>query len=97
MSLNLFPHPVREIRAVADEVGALVLLDAAHRCGMIAGAVFADPLAEGAHLMTMSTYESLGGPAGGLVVTNDDALAEALAAEVADWRQGFDLLHVNHP
>ncbi len=80
MSLNLFPHPVREIRAIADEVGALVLFDAAHQCGMIAGGVFADPLTEGAHLMTMSTYKSLGGPAGGLIVTNDDALAERLEA-----------------
>ncbi|MXN64518.1 aminotransferase class I/II-fold pyridoxal phosphate-dependent enzyme [Stappia sp. GBMRC 2046] len=78
MSLNLFPHPVREIRAIADEVEAFVLFDAAHQCGMIAGGVFADPLAEGAHLMTMSTYKSLGGPAGGLIVTNDDALAERI-------------------
>jgi glycine hydroxymethyltransferase len=37
MSLNLFPHPVSEIRAIADEVGAFVLFDAAHQCGMIAG------------------------------------------------------------
>jgi len=80
MSLNLFPHPVREIRAIADEVGARVLFDAAHQCGMIAGGVFADPLAEGAHLMTMSTYKSLGGPASGLVVTNDRDLARTLDA-----------------
>jgi glycine hydroxymethyltransferase len=80
MSLNLFPHPVADIRAIADEVGAHVLFDAAHQCGMIAGGLFADPLAEGAHLMTMSTYKSLGGPAGGLIVTNDDALAERLDA-----------------
>ena len=80
MSLNLFPHPVREIRAIADEVGACVLFDAAHQSGMIAGRVFADPLAEGAHLMTMSTYKSLGGPAGGLIVTNDAALAQRLDA-----------------
>jgi len=80
MSLNLFPHPVREIRAIADEVGAHVLFDAAHQCGMIAGGVFADPLAEGAHLMTMSTYKSLGGPAGGLIVTNDGDLARKLDA-----------------
>ncbi|MHA7773968.1 aminotransferase class I/II-fold pyridoxal phosphate-dependent enzyme [Roseibium sp. M-1] len=80
MSLNLFPHPVREIRAIADEVGAHVLFDAAHQCGMIAGGIFADPLAEGAHLMTMSTYKSLGGPAGGLIVTNDKALSEKLDA-----------------
>ncbi|MES0879883.1 serine hydroxymethyltransferase [Roseibium sp. SCP14] len=80
MSLNLFPHPVSEIRAIADEAGACVLFDAAHQCGMIAGGVFADPLAEGAHLMTMSTYKSLGGPAGGLIVTNDQALSEKLDA-----------------
>ncbi|MEL7528012.1 MAG: aminotransferase class I/II-fold pyridoxal phosphate-dependent enzyme, partial [Pseudomonadota bacterium] len=80
MSLNLFPHPVSEIRAIADEVGASVLFDAAHQCGMIAGGVFSDPLADGAHLMTMSTYKSLGGPAGGLIVTNDKDLAHKLDA-----------------
>lgn len=78
MSLNLFPHPVTQIRAIADEIGAYVLFDAAHQCGMIAGGVFADPLAEGAHLMTMSTYKSLGGPAGGLLVTNDQELSRRL-------------------
>ncbi len=77
-SLNLFPHPVREIRAIADRVGAHVLFDAAHQCGMIAGKHWADPLTEGAHLMTMSTYKSLGGPAGGLIVTNDAGIAERL-------------------
>jgi glycine hydroxymethyltransferase len=77
-SLNLFPHPVAEVRAIADEVGAHVLFDAAHQCGMIAGGVFPDPLAQGAHLMTMSTYKSLGGPAGGLIVTNDAQIAERL-------------------
>ncbi|OYU39608.1 MAG: serine hydroxymethyltransferase [Pseudorhodobacter sp. PARRP1] len=77
-SLNLFPHPVAEIRAIADEVGAKVLFDAAHQCGIIAGGVWANPLHEGAHLMTMSTYKSLGGPAGGLIVTNDAEIAERL-------------------
>ena len=77
-SLNLFPHPVPEIRAIADEVGAYVLFDAAHQCGMIAGGSFPNPLGMGAHLMTMSTYKSLGGPAAGLIVTNDAALAERL-------------------
>ncbi|GAB1380988.1 aminotransferase class I/II-fold pyridoxal phosphate-dependent enzyme [Pararhodobacter aggregans] len=77
-SLNLFPHPVPQIRAIADEVGAKVLFDAAHQCGIIAGGVWANPLAQGAHLMTMSTYKSLGGPAGGLIVTNDAAIAERL-------------------
>jgi glycine hydroxymethyltransferase len=77
-SLNLFPHPVRDIRAVADEVGAVVLFDAAHLSGMIAGGVWPNPLTEGAHLMTMSTYKSLGGPPSGLLVTNDAQLAERI-------------------
>ncbi len=79
-SLNLFPHPVREIRKIADEVGAKVVIDAAHQCGIIAGEAWPNPLTEGAHLMTMSTYKSLGGPAGGLIVTNDADLAERLDA-----------------
>ncbi|MFN7222851.1 MAG: serine hydroxymethyltransferase [Paracoccaceae bacterium] len=77
-SLNLFPHPVPAIREIADEVGAKVLFDAAHQCGIIAGGTWNNPLAQGAHLMTMSTYKSLGGPAGGLIVTNDADIAERL-------------------
>ena len=79
-SLNLFPHPVAEVRKLADEVGAKVLFDAAHQCGIIAGGVWASPLVEGSHLMTMSTYKSLGGPAGGLIVTNDAGIAQRLDA-----------------
>lgn len=79
-SLNLFPHPLKEVRAIADEVGASVMFDAAHLCGMIAGRAWANPLLEGAHLMTMSTYKSLGGPAGGLIVTNDAGLAQRIDA-----------------
>ena len=79
-SLNLMPHPVAPIRAIADRVGAAVLFDAAHACGMVAGGVWANPLAEGADLMTMSTYKSLGGPAGGLLLTNRADLAERIDA-----------------
>jgi glycine hydroxymethyltransferase len=79
-SLNLFHHPIAAVRAIADEVGAKVLFDAAHLCGMIAGKQWPQPLEEGAHLMTFSTYKSLGGPAGGLVVTNDDEIAQKLDA-----------------
>ena len=79
-SLNLFEHPVGAIREIADEVGATVLFDAAHQCGLIAGGVWQNPLKHGAHIMTMSTYKSLGGPAGGLVLTNDVELAQRLDA-----------------
>lgn len=79
-SLNLVPHPVGEVRAIADEVGARLLYDAAHMSGMIAGHAWQQPLAEGAHVMTMSTYKSLGGPPSGLIVTNEADLAERLDA-----------------
>ncbi len=79
-SLNLFEHPVSALREVADETGAKLMVDAAHQCGMIAGKAWKNPLAEGAHLVTMSTYKSLGGPPGGLVLTNDAELAETLDA-----------------
>jgi glycine hydroxymethyltransferase len=79
-SLNLFEHPVADVRAIADEVGAKVLFDAAHQCGIIAGKAWCNPLAEGAHMMSMSTYKSLGGPASGLIVSNDAEMAERLDA-----------------
>lgn len=79
-SLNLFPHPVCEVRKIADEVGAMVLFDAAHLCGLIAGHAWQQPLKEGAHLMTMSTYKSLAGAAGGLIVTDDATVAQKLDA-----------------
>ena len=79
-SLNMFPHPVAEVRSIADEVGAKVLFDAAHQCGIIAGEQWPNPLSQGAHLMTMSTYKSLAGPAGGLIVTNEADIARQLDA-----------------
>ena len=79
-SLNLTPHPVADIRAIADEVGAYVLFDAAHQCGMIAGKAWPNPLTQGAHMMTMSTYKSLGGPPSGLILSNDAELAQRLDA-----------------
>jgi glycine hydroxymethyltransferase len=75
-SLNLLPHPVKEVREIADSVGAAVLFDAAHACGMFAGGIWPNPLDLGADLMTMSTYKSLGGPAGGLLLSNRADLAE---------------------
>lgn len=79
-SLNLYPHPVAQVREIADEVGAHLLFDAAHVCGLIAGGAWPNPLDQGAHLMTMSTYKSLGGPPGGLILTTEADLAEKLDA-----------------
>lgn len=78
-SLLLFPHPIRKVREMADEVGALVVYDAAHVDGLVAGGLFQKPLEEGAHIMTSSTYKSLGGPSGGMVLTDDASLAEKVA------------------
>ncbi|MEM1332643.1 MAG: DegT/DnrJ/EryC1/StrS family aminotransferase [Actinomycetota bacterium] len=79
-SLNLRHHPVAQLREVADEVGAVLVFDAAHLSGLIAGGVWPNPLAEGAHAMTMSTYKSLAGPPAGLVLTDDERLAERIRA-----------------
>jgi len=75
-SLGLFESPVAQIREIADDVGAQLLFDASDVAGMIAGRQWANPLDEGAHLMTMSTYKSLGGPVHGLVLSNDPEIAE---------------------
>jgi len=79
-SLNLFPHPVREVADIAHAAGAKVLYDAAHVSGLLAGRQWPNPLDLGADIISMSTYKSLGGPAGGLLLTNDEALATRLDA-----------------
>ncbi len=91
-SMCLFPYAVASIRAIADRVGATVLYDAAHMGGMIAGGRFQDPLAEGAHVMTGSTYKSFGGPPSGMILTNDADLAERLdAIAYPGFTANFDL------
>jgi glycine hydroxymethyltransferase len=65
---------------IADSVGGKVLFDAARLCGLIAGGVWPNPLDQNAHLMSMSTYKSLGGPPGGLLLANDAELAQRIEA-----------------
>ncbi len=67
-SLFLFPHPIKELRAVCEEVGAYVAYDASHVLGLIAGGVFQDPLREGADFITSSTHKTFPGPQGGVVM-----------------------------
>ena len=67
-SMFLFPHPIKELRAVCEEVGAYVAYDASHVLGLIAGGVFQDPLREGADFITSSTHKTFPGPQGGVVM-----------------------------
>jgi glycine hydroxymethyltransferase len=67
-SLFLFPHPVKELRAVCEEVGAYVAYDASHVLGLIAGGEFQDPLREGADFITSSTHKTFPGPQGGVII-----------------------------
>jgi len=71
-SLIVFPHPVREIAAIARENGAVVGFDGSHVLGLIAGGEFQDPLREGAQLLFGSTHKSFFGPQGGIILANKD-------------------------
>jgi glycine hydroxymethyltransferase len=66
----LFPHPVREIKRIADEIGSIVAYDSAHVLGLIAGETFQDPLKEGAEIITGSTHKTFFGPQGGIILSN---------------------------
>jgi glycine hydroxymethyltransferase len=73
-SLFLFPHPLKEMREMADEMEAKIWYDGAHILGLWAGGQFQDPLREGADLVTGSTQKTLSGPLGGLMLHNDGEL-----------------------
>ena len=77
-SLALAPYPIREVADIARGVGARLLFDAAHLSLLVAGEAFQQPLSEGADLISGSTYKALGGPPGGLILTNDAELAARL-------------------
>jgi glycine hydroxymethyltransferase len=67
-SLFLFPHPIKELRSVCEEVGAYIAYDASHVLGLIAGGEFQDPLREGADFITSSTHKTFPGPQGGVIM-----------------------------
>ena len=79
-SLFLFPHPVKELKEVAEEVGAYIVYDAAHVLGLIAGGEFQDPLREGADFVTSSTHKTFPGPQGGVILADpkDDRVRVAV-------------------
>jgi glycine hydroxymethyltransferase len=92
-SFFLFPYPLREIAEAAHAQDALVLYDASHVLGLIAGGEFQDPIREGADVVFGSTHKSFPGPQGGLLFTDrDDLFAQIDPALV--WRV-FDNAHWN--
>ena len=82
-----------KFRAIADEVGATFLVDMAHFAGLVAGGVHPNPL-EHAHVVTNTTHKTLRGPRGGMIMTNDEAIAKKINSAVFPGLQGGPLMHV---
>jgi glycine hydroxymethyltransferase len=80
-------------RAIADEVGAWLMVDMAHYAGLIAAGLYPDPLPH-AHVVTTTTHKTLRGPRGGMILTNDEALAKKFNSAVFPGNQGGPLMHV---
>ena len=80
-------------RAIADDVGALFLVDMAHFSGLVAAGVHPSPFPH-AHIATTTTHKTLRGPRGGMILTNDEALAKRINSAVFPGLQGGPLVHV---
>jgi glycine hydroxymethyltransferase len=80
-------------RAVADEVGAYLVVDMAHFAGLVAGGVHPSPFPH-AHVVTTTTHKTLRGPRGGVILSDDDAIAKKLNSAVFPGMQGGPLMHV---
>jgi len=80
-------------RAIADDVGAYLMVDMAHFAGLVAGGVYPSPLPH-AHVVTTTTHKTLRGPRGGLVLTNDEEIAKRINSAVFPALQGGPLMHV---
>ncbi|HEY2058984.1 MAG TPA: serine hydroxymethyltransferase [Amycolatopsis sp.] len=80
-------------REIADEVGAYLMVDMAHFAGLVAAGLHPSPVPH-AHLTTTTTHKTLGGPRGGVILTNDPALAKKVNSAVFPGQQGGPLEHV---
>ncbi|MFO0470258.1 MAG: serine hydroxymethyltransferase [Pseudomonadota bacterium] len=78
---------------VARSVGAILMVDMAHYAGLIAAGVYPNPLPH-ADVVTSTTHKSLRGPRGGIVLTNDEAIAKKVDSAVFPGIQGGPLMHV---
>ena len=82
-----------QFRAIADDVGALLMADIAHIAGLCVGGAHPSPFPH-AHIVTTTTHKTLRGPRGGLILTNDDELAKAINRSVFPGSQGGPLMHI---
>lgn len=82
-----------KFRAIADEVGALLMVDMAHFAGLVAGGVHENPL-KYADVVTTTTHKTLRGPRGGMILTNREDLAKKINSAVFPGLQGGPLMHV---
>jgi glycine hydroxymethyltransferase len=80
-------------RRIADEIGAYLMVDMAHYAGLVAAGLYPDPLPH-AHVVTSTTHKTLRGPRGGIILTNDEALAKKINSAVFPGNQGGPLMHV---
>ena len=80
-------------REIADEIGAILMVDMSHISGLVAGGVHPSPVPH-AHVTTSTTHKSLRGPRSGIILTNDEALAKKFNTAVFPGLQGGPLMHV---
>jgi glycine hydroxymethyltransferase len=80
-------------RAIADEVGAVLMADIAHIAGLVATGVHPSPFPH-AHVVTTTTHKTLRGPRGGLILSNDEEIAKKTDRKVFPGSQGGPLMHV---
>ncbi len=80
-------------RAIADKVGAYFMVDMAHFAGIVAAGLHPTPFGH-AHVVTTTTHKTLRGPRGGMILTDDGALAKKINSAVFPGLQGGPLMHV---
>jgi len=80
------------LRAIADDVGAYLLVDMAHFAGLVATGLYPNPFPH-AHIVTTTTYKSLRGARGGMVLWNDETLSKRIDAGIFPGVQGSVMLH----
>ena len=81
------------LREIADEVGAKLMVDMAHIAGLVATGAHPSPLPY-ADIVTTTTHKTLRGPRGGMILTNDEALAKKINSAVFPGTQGGPLMHI---